>query len=417
MKLNLISPKENPLKYKEFRLFLLGHFISFVGSWIQQVAQVWLVYELTGSSSYLGVFTFFNAFPMLLLAFFSGALIDMFDRRKFLAVIVALASVPPFLLGLLTQFGVITFWKITFLAFLSGCFAAIDTPLRQVFISEIVPIKILVKAISFQSLSFNMARMVGPFIAGLILATGKVYPCFYLNAISFFPLFVFLVFFIKSKNNPNSQKGENKSKISIFEAIFYIKKRKNLLFVLLVVATFTFFGPGLMVLLPVIVKKFYHGGGKEFGFISSIVGIGAILGAISVIFRPNIENKLQNLRIATLLFCIAVLVISITRIWFLTLMAFVLIGFAFTNFFPVANSYVQENTPSEIRGRVMSLFVSSFLGIYPIGNLVAGLLADILPIPFILAVYSFILLMINFYLLTLARKQEESIIPDNEITK
>jgi len=404
------SLADNPLKYRNFRFFLLGHFISFIGTWIQQVAQVWLVYELTGSSFYLGVFTFFNAFPMMILSLLGGMIIDTFDRRKLLMLVVFFAMFPPVILGFLTQTGKIGFWTITFLGFLSGCFAAIDTPLRQVFISEIVPIKILVKAISFQSLSFNAARMIGPLIGAFLLSQKKIYLCFYLNALSFLPLFFFLAFFIRPSVSTEARSQPQSKRTAFKEALVYLKENSNLLVVLFLVASFTFFGPSLLVLLPVIVKQFYHGGGKEFGFMSSTVGAGAILGALSVIVRTTMKDKLKNLLAGITLFCVSILVISINHEWYLTLACLVLIGFAFTNFFPVANSYVQENTPSRLRGRVMSLFVTAFLGIYPIGNLFVGFLAEHIPVRLILAIYPIVLFFLGFYLINLAKSREKSII-------
>jgi len=404
--------RDNPLYYKNFRLFLTGHFISFVGTWIQQVAIVWLVYEITGSSLFLGVFSFFNAFPMMLFSFLGGFVIDSFDRRKLLATVVLLGMIPPLILGILTNLGKISFPLLTFFGFLCGCFSAIDTPLRQVFISEIVPIKILVKAISFQSLSFNTARMIGPLIAGFLLAAHKPYLCFYINSLSFLPLFLFLVFFIKpsTRSQPLETKGKKNLRTSLKEAVSYLKEHSNLLLILCVVAVFTFFGPSLMVLLPVIVKKVYHGGGKEYGFVSSVIGIGAIFGALSVIFRKDIQDKIKNLKRALILFSFAIVMIGLNKSWILTLACFVLIGFSFTNFFPVANSYVQENTPKHLRGRVVSLFVSAFLGIYPIGNLFTGFLAEHLPVVSILIFYSVLALSLGLYLLTLAKKKEKSII-------
>ncbi|RKX62629.1 MAG: MFS transporter, partial [Thermodesulfobacteriota bacterium] len=194
LKLNLYL-EDNPLKIKNFRLFIIGHFLSFTGSWVQNIAQIWLVYELTWSSLYLGIFSFFSSFPTLFLTFIAGIFIDLFDRKKTLSIIAFLSIFPPLILGFLTQLKLVTFWHITFLAFLSGCLTALDTPLRQVFISEIVPIKFLTKAISFQSLSFNTARVLGPFLAGLIISYRNLYECFYLNALSFIPFLFFLTFF------------------------------------------------------------------------------------------------------------------------------------------------------------------------------------------------------------------------------
>jgi len=410
MRMDILNIKDNPLKFKNFRLFLWGHFISFTGTWIQNTAQIWLVYELTKSSFYLGIFSFFNSFPMMIFSLLGGLIIDAFNRKKLLATVVFLGMFPPLILGFLTQIGKINFWYITFLAFLSGCLAALDTPLRQVFISEIVPVDYLIKAISFQSLSFNTARMVGPFLAGLIISYRHLYECFYLNAISFLPLLICLLFFIKPEKSLETPQVKRKRGLrrSFEESFSYLRSKRNLFMLLFSVATFTFFGPSLIVLLPIIVNKFYGGGGKEFGFVSSTIGIGAILGAISVIFRKSIKDKLQNLFRAIILFCIGLTGINWSPCWTITLLSFVLIGFSFTNFFPVANSYVQENTPPELRGRIVSLFVFAFLGIYPVGNFFAGFLAERINLHLILTIYPILLLILNTYLIKLAKIEEKN---------
>ncbi len=392
--------EDNPLKIKNFRFFITGHFISFTGSWIQNTAQIWLVYELTWSSLYLGIFSFLSSFPTIILTFISGILTDFFDRKKLLSIIALFSTLPPLVLGVLTQFKLVTFWHVTFLAFLSGCLSAFDIPLRQVFISEIVPTRFLTKAISFQSLSFNTARVLGPFFAGLIISYRNLYECFYLNALSFIPFFIFLVFFIKVKSHRKISDKKGKGvKESLRETYEFIKKEKDKLTVILSVANFTLFGASVMVLLPVIVHKFHGGGGKEYAFLSSILGLGAIFGASSVIFRRPIEDKVRHLFKATLVLGLGLLGLNLIKDWYLTLVCCFLIGFSFTNFFPVANSYLQENTPEHLRGRVISLFILAFLGMHPLGNFIAGFLANKINLHVILIFYVIILVLVNSYLL------------------
>lgn len=393
--------EDNPLKFRNFRLFIIGHFLSFTGSWIQNTAQVWLVYELTLSSLYLGIFSFFSSFPTILFTFVSGILTDLFDRKKLLSLIAFFSIFPPLVLGVLTQFKLINFWQVTFLAFLSGCLSALDTPLRQVFISEIVPMKFLTKAISFQSLSFNTARVLGPFIAGLIISYGNLYQCFYLNALSFIPFLIFLTFFIKVQKKKEIRKAEKIKFIeSLKEILNFLKSEKKIPIVLFSVAIFTIFGASVMVILPVIVHKFYGGGGKEFAFLSSSIGLGAIFGASSVIFRRPIDNKVGHLLKATFILSFGLLGLNFIRSWYLTLFFCFLIGYSFTNFFPVANSYLQENTPDSLRGRIISLFILSFLGTHPVGNFIAGFLASKINLHAILLFYVIFLLSVNSFLLS-----------------
>jgi len=400
--------KETFLKNRNFIFFLIGHFISFTGTWIQNVAQNWLVYKLTNSSFYLGFFTFLASSPTIFLGFISGYFIDRFNRRKLLALIVILASIPPLIIGILTQKGIITFWEIAFLAVLMGCFSAMDIPLRQVFISEIVEMRHLTKAISFQSLSFNIARMVGPAIAGMVITNVGLYMCFYLNSLSFLPFFVLLMWFIKPEKTFLNLRSERvKFRQSFKESYVFLKKNRKILFVLLSVACFTFFGISFIVLLPVIVKKMYGGGAKEFSFLSSAIGTGAIFGSLSVIFKRDIKNKPFHLLKASGILSTGIIGLVFNTYWKLLLLFCILIGFSFTNFFPIANSYIQENTPDYLRGRIISFFSFSFLGIYPVGNFLVGILAEKINIKEIAVLYIFLLLCFNTYFFKKINKENE----------
>jgi len=399
LKLSL-SLEDNPLKIKNFKFFIIGHFISFTGSWVQSTAQIWLVYELTWSALYLGIFNFLSSFPTIILTFISGVLTDLFDRRKMLSIIAFFSIFPPLMLGILTQFKLITFWQVTFLAFLSGCFSAIDTPLRQVFISEIVPMRFLTKALSFQALSFHTARMLGPFFAGVIISYGTLYQCFYINALSFIPFFIFLTFFIKTQKQVEIKKiGREEIKRSYKEVYNFLKKEKKILNVIFSVANFTVFGAAVMILLPIIVHKIYGKGGKEFAFLSSVLGLGAIFGASSVIFRKPISDQIKHLFKTTIILSLGLLGLNLIKNWYFTLIFCFIIGFSFTNFFPVANSYLQENTPDHLRGRIISLFTLAFLGMHPVGSFIAGFLANKIGVHATLSLYITLLLFLNAFLL------------------
>jgi len=404
-----LSLEDNPLKIKDFRFFIIGHFVSFTGSWIQNTAQIWLVYELTWSALYLGIFNFLSSFPTIIFTFISGILIDLFDRRKLLSLIAFFSIFPPLILGILTQFKLVTFWQVTFLAFLSGCLSALDVPLRQVFISEIVPMKFLTKALSFQALSFNTARILGPFFAGLIISYGSLYQCFYINALSFIPFFIFLTFFIKTtkqKEVKKIEKGEIKG--SYKEVYEFLKREKKILNVIISTANFTIFGATAIILLPIIVHKIHGKGGKEFAFLSSILGLGAIFGATLVIFTKPISDKIKHLFKTTIILSLGLLGLNLIKNWYFTLFFCFIIGFSFANFFPIANSYLQENTPDHLRGRIISLFTLAFLGMHPIGSFIAGFLANKIGLLATLSLYMIFLLPFNIYFLYLKSESSKS---------
>ena len=404
-----ISLEDNPLKIKDFKLFIIGHFVSFTGSWIQNTAQIWLVYELTWSALYLGIFNFLSSFPTIIFTFISGILIDLFDRRKMLSLIAFFSIFPPLILGILTQFKLVTFWQVTFLAFLSGCLSALDVPLRQVFISEIVPMKFLTKALSFQALSFHTARMLGPFFAGLIISYGSLYQCFYINALSFIPFFIFLTFFIKTTKQKEVKKIEKGEMRGSYKEVYeFLKREKKILNVIFSVANFTVFGATVMILLPIFVHKVHGKGGKEFAFLSSVLGLGAIFGATSVIFTKPISDKIKHLFKTTIILSLGLLGLNLIKNWYFTLFFCFIIGFSFANFFPIANSYLQENTPDHLRGRIISLFTLAFLGMHPIGSFIAGFLANKIGLLATLSLYIIFLLSLNTYFLVFKLRPSKS---------
>jgi MFS family permease len=382
------------LKNRNFKLFLLGHFLSFTGSWINNTALQWLIYRLTNSSFYLGLANFLSSFPIILLGFFTGFFIDRWNRKNLFSWILFFSILPPLGLGLSLQFGVLTFEKIAFFVFFAGCLAAFDVPLRQVIISDIVPLKTLTQALSLQSISFNIARMIGPVIAGWFIARDYFSICFYLNAMSFIPFFIFMKWFIHFPEKRGLSKKENLW-ASLKEAFFYLKKKVYLFKVICAVASFTFFGVSLLVLLPIVVHKGLGGGAREFALASSFIGIGAILGAVSVIFKKSLKNKPFHLFLATLILGTGLAGISLVKSFYLLLFFCLLTGFSFTNFIPVANSFIQEECDPGIRGRIMSFFSMSFLGIYPFGNLTVGFLGAHLSYHFLIPIYVILLLFLN----------------------
>lgn len=390
---------KTPLSLRPFQFFIIGHFLSFTGSWMHTTAQNWLVYELTGSSFYLGLLSFFSSSPIVLFGLIAGFLIDKFNRKKFLILITFLSIFPPLILGFLVQKAWVSFWQIAFLAFLLNSFSSIDMPLRQVFISEIVPLKLLTQALSVQAFSFNLARMLGPALAGFIISYYSLYVCFYLNALSFLPFLLFLIFFIQPQTSEVKELSSQtlNLKKEVKEIILFLKNNLTLLAVLLSVSNFTFFGISTLILLPVIVHQLYGGEAKEFGILSSFIGLGAILGSLYVFIKKEISQKLEHLFKALLLMGFSMVGLVFCPFWSLTLFLSLLIGFSFTNFFPIANSYLQENTPSQLRGRIMSLFTISFMGVTPLGNFLIGFLAEYLSLKTLLLFY--FVLLLSFQLL------------------
>ncbi len=386
------------LKIRSFRYFLLGHFISFTGSWLFTASLQWLVYVLTYKSSSLGLVNFASSIPTVLFGFLAGTLIDKFDKKKLFMLVLFLSAIPSFLIGLLYQLHLINFYLLLFLVFVAGSISAFDIPLRNVIVSLIVPKNLITQAVSFQSLSFNLARALGPFIAGYFLAMKKYALCFYLNALSFLPFLFFVKFFIKIPPNQNlSSRGGFKA--SMKEVFKFIRERDEFLRLYLGVIFFTFFGLSLMVLLPVIIHKGLGGESKAFTRALSFIGLGAMSGALFLIIKKNIKNKFRHLFIFECLFSFSFFLISLcTNLIFLFFLCY-LLGVSVSNFIPVANSFFQEKSPPEIRGRILSLYSMSFLGVYPFGTLFTGYLADLFSYKIVIWVYLSLVLVSGFFLI------------------
>lgn len=366
-----------PLRIRAFCLFILGHFISFTGTWIQNTALQWLIYTQNKSTSQLGLFTFLTTFPGIFITLLSGILIDRIERKKLLQILLFLALFPPLFMGLLIHQEYFNFWVFVLLAFLANSLSSIDMPLRQVFISEIVPPLYLTKALSLQALSFNSARMLGPTISGFVMTFFHISLCFFLNFFSFIPL-LFFTFFIKTTQKEKLLYQKTKFSQEISEFLFFLRQNLYLIKILLITAVFTFFGVSIIILLPMLTTEVLKGSGKDYAFLSSGLGIGAILGALSVFLRREIQSKTFQLLLAHFLWGIGSLGLIFGKNFFLLFLSVLMIGSSYTNFYPVVNSFLQENTPFQYRGKMMSLFSIAFLGTAPFGQMFTGFMVEFL---------------------------------------
>ncbi len=364
-----------PLKIRNFGLFIIGHFISFTGTWIQNTALHWIIYSNNKSTSELGFFTFITTFPGILITLLSGILIDRVDRKRLLQVLLFASLFPPLIMGFLVYLEYFNFWIFALLGFFAASLSSIDMPLRQVFISEIVPPFYLTRALSLQALSFNSARMLGPTIAGFIMSFFHISLCFFLNFLSFLPFFVF-TFFIKISKKQEILPQKRNLFGEIKEFLQFLKENPFILQIILATAIFTFFGVSIIILLPLLTTVVLSGKGSDFAFLSSGLGIGAILGALSIFFRREISSRTLQLLLAHLIWGAGVLGLIFGKSFLSLFLSVLVIGISYTNFYPVVNSFLQERTPSHYRGKVMSLFSVAFLGTAPLGQMFTGFMVE-----------------------------------------
>lgn len=393
----------HPLKIKEFRVYWIGQTISLSGTWMQHIAQNWLVYILTKSALYLGLVSFLSTVPMLLFTLFAGVLADKYSRKKILIFTQIFSLFPALFLGILIQLNIVTIWHVAIASLMLGISAAFDMPARQAFISEIVPKEMITKAIAMQSMSFNIARIIGPFLAGLIVAHLNFQMCFYLNALSFVPLIMILIM-LCSKSCINFD-GDISFKSFFKEGFHFLLSKKRILYIICAVGTFTIFGISFIPILPIIADSVLHSGIEGLGMIVSSIGFGSLTAAIIITLRKDIEDKENHIFKASMLFPVGILGIAFSTNIYVSMVFAFLLGFAFVNFFTVGNSFIQNQTEQRLRGRVMSFFSFVFLGFTPIGNILVGFLVEAFGVKNVLITYAFICFLAGFFFLKLLFKR------------
>lgn len=394
-----------PLLYRDFRLFIIGHFISFTGSWIQTTALHWLIYDLNKSSYELGLYSLITNLPGVIITLLAGFIIDRFPTKRLLQIILSLSLFPPLMFILLLELQKYNFWLLLIPGLIASFLSSIDMPLRQVFIGEIVPTRYLTQALSLQAFSFNSARMLGPLIAGAILPHSAVL-CFWVNFFSFLPFLIF-TFSIEGGKGPKETKKRLSLNSEVNDFLRLLRTRAEILLLLLLVATFTFLATSIIILLPMIVHEYLNGSSREFGILSSAVGIGAIGGAIMVFLTRKSNVELNQLLRAHFLWVVGIIGLIFARNFQIYYFSLILIGMAFTHFYPVANALIQKKSNMEHKGKVMSLFTVAFIGVAPLGQFFVGFLSEILDLTVLLLLISVLLIIINITIISILRKREQ----------
>jgi len=361
------------LSFRDFRLFWFGQLVSLSGTWMQSVAQGWLVYSLTKSPFYLGMVAAASAFPILLFTLLGGVIADRFPKRNLLLVTQAMSIVPALILGTLTSMGIATVWHVALLAFVLGTINAIDIPTRQSFLAEMVGKGHIVNAIAMNSAAFNGARIVGPMIAGLAISYLGISACFFLNAASF----VAVIAALASMQTKGEVRIGSKGVLSEFmEGIAFLRGSREIIHVIVLIAVFSLVGLPYISLLPVFAAEVFHKGAEGFGYLVGASGIGALTAALGIAARGDIKNKARFMSLAGLCFSTALFIFSLSKIFILSLISIMFCGWGMVSYLATANSYIQVSVPDELRGRVMSVYSFVFLGTVPIGNSIIGAIAE-----------------------------------------
>lgn len=366
--------RSSALRYKDFRLFWFGQIVSLSGTWMQSVAQGWLVYDLTKSPFYLGIVSAMSSFPILLFSLIGGIVADRLRKRNLLLITQASSIIPALMLGMFIDIKIVNVWFVMLFAMILGIINAFDIPARQSFLIELVGKENLTNAIALNSAAFHGSRMIGPVVAGFTISYMGLSACFYLNALSFLAVLLALLK-IKAKGDVSKGGGFKKE---LFEGLRFVKDNSIIFNLLFLIAIVSLVGMPFVSLLPVFAGEIFKNGPQGFGFLVSATGIGALTSAIIIAFKKDIQNKYRFIKISALLFSIALFLFSTSNIFLISLFLLAVIGWSLVSLLAVANSFIQHSVPDKLRGRIMSVYTLVFLGAAPIGNSMIGIIADFL---------------------------------------
>lgn len=363
------------LRHRNFRLFFGGQLISLIGTWMQSVAQAWLVLSLTNSSLMLGVVSFAGYMPIVLVALFAGVVVDHVDRRRLIIAAQTLLMLSAFVLAALTWGRAVKVEYVIVLAALNGLVSSFDMPGRQAFVVEMVGREDLPNAISMNSMIFNGARMIGPAIAGLLIAVIGVAGCFLLNGISYLAV----IWSLFEMDLPRRERRQIDAAMmrQVRAGLTYVWRHRPTLWLLALVAINSGFGMQYTVLIPLFARNLLHVGAHGYGFLMAAQGLGAVASAIVMNSRSTAPKALrQNLVFGIFCMAISVAAFGASRWMALSLVAQMFIGAGLMNHMVTTNTLLQMFVSDELRGRVMSIYTLSFIGSAPLGSLAVGYIGE-----------------------------------------
>jgi MFS family permease len=366
------------LKHRNFRLFAAGQLISLTGSWMQTVAQSWLVYRLTGSSLLLGTVGFASQIPVFLASPIGGIVADRMDRRRTVIATQTASMILAAILGGLTLAGHIRVWEVMVLSALLGIVNAFDIPARQAFLVEMVGKSDLMNAIALNSSMFNGARVLGPGVAGVLVAVIGEGWCFMLNAVSYIAVLIGLAMMRVERRATTAGGSPIEQLREGFQFVWHTGPIRALLLLLGVVSLV---GMPYTVLMPVFADHVLHGGAKALGILMSAVGTGALLGALSLATRRTVRGLGKWVGVAAAGFGASMTLFAFSPIFWLSVALLVPTGAFMMTQMAASNTLVQAMVPDRLRGRVMALYSMMFMGMAPLGALFAGVVADRLGAP------------------------------------
>lgn len=377
----MMSHAWRALRHRNFQLFFFGQSVSLIGTWMTRLATSWLVYHLTHSALLLGVVGFAGQIVSFLLGPFAGVWVERLDRRNLLLATQVGAAVQSLALAALALANVITLWEIIALSTLQGLVNAFDMPARQSFLVQMVEDRNdLGNAIAINSSMANGARLIGPAIAGLIIAGFGEGWCFLIDGLSYFAVIASLLLMHIA---PLSVERHRKGLFAeMREGWDYVRGFAPVRTILLLFALVTLMGYSWTVLLPIFASEVLHGGAQTLGWLSGASGIGAFVSAISLAVRKSVVGLTRMLQIATLILGVALILFGLSHVLWISLVVMAFVGFGMIQAASVSNTIIQSLVPEDKRGRAMSYYTMAFFGAAPFGSLLAGELAHEIGAPY-----------------------------------
>jgi MFS family permease len=366
------------LKHRNFQLFFSGQLISLIGTWMQNVAQAWLVYRLTGSSLLLGSVAFAGQIPVFLTSPLGGIVADRYNRQRVVISTQTASMILAFVFAALTLTHRITVTEIFVLAIMRGIVNAFDIPGRQAFIVEMVGKEDLMNAIALNSSMFNGARIIGPAIAGIVVAKIGEGWCFFADAVSYIAVIVGL---FMMRVPPRKQRPMGSPLEHIIEGFRFVRDTAPIRALLFLLGLVSLVAMPYTVLMPVFADRILHGGARGLGILMGATGVGALLGALTLATKTGVYGLGRWVTFSCAGFAISLIAFSLSRNFWLSTVLLVPVGFCMMLQMSSSNTLIQAMVPDELRGRVMSVYSMMFMGMGPFGALVAGAIADHLGAP------------------------------------
>jgi MFS family permease len=373
------------LRHRNYRLFLTGQVISTVGTWMQSVAMPWLALELTHSGLLVGLVLAAQFTPVLIGGPFGGIVADRYRKRNVLLATQSLFTIPSFALFAVSATGHAQYWMVIVAAFAAGAINMFDVPARQAFVFEMVGRQDLMNAIALNSSVFNASAVIGPAVAGLVIAAVGVPICFLANSVSYLAAIVALLM-MRDLPAVEPHVAQLPFPKSLLEGASYARHHPVVGMLLVAVAVFSLFAMNRLTLIPLFADQVLHVGAHGFGFLLASMGLGALVGALTLAFFPDLGADPRRQLWMAMIWVVALLEFSISRVFVLSMGALFVAGYCQISFVAAANNRIQTLTPDHLRGRVMSLYAQALIGVGPIGSTQAGALATLLGAPWAMAI-------------------------------